>query len=100
MGLPEIPSPSQVMARQWTSVAGLALALKQSLIIGLKQRQTSFKGTYSDQVLNLLRPEFRDAGWEIVDGGTSIHLVPLKGAPDQRKALPPAEKQEKKEDAQ
>ena len=73
----EIPSPSQVVAQRWISLVEFAIAVKAYIIEGLSKNQTEFKGCYSEQVWSLLKPDFKEKGWEIEDCGLTFKLRPV-----------------------
>ena len=69
-----IPSPEEVIGYRAENIVYCALALRNVLCDGLRYGKTVLDGMYSDHVVDLIRQEFLEAGWLVVNHGLSISL--------------------------
>lgn len=69
-----IPTPIQVLYKQQKDIAITAIGLRYLLIAALAEGKTRLDGSYSSQLIDLVRPAFAEAGWTIVDHGLSLTL--------------------------
>jgi hypothetical protein len=75
----DIPTPKQVYQIQGTTVAALALNLKNRLVAALNRGETSVEISELESksmpgIMKILEAEFVAAGWTLVDHACSVSV--------------------------